>query len=147
MSLIRVRRIEDTVELPNINEVINEFKCTVEEYIKDTNKNNLAELVKDYSNISYLYLKEISRTLYPNDRVKDTMVFMNSVIAEACHEVGISYFHKTQGYSLIDKSVAYVIDNGFQYDAVYVFDIIEEMERVIKEEEEQEKLIDEAWEA
>ena len=135
MSLLKLRRTEEIDKaLPSYQTLEREFADRLDTYIEDSTITNLADMVLTYANYSYIYLDMMAETLLPDDTAKGKMVIYNSLIAEACNEQGIMYFDRHQGYSIIDKAVAYVVDNGVQYSNVFITDIIEEMNKPEEED-------------
>lgn len=133
MSLLKLRRIVDK-NTRNMSDVLLDFQMALDIYVDNTNEENLAKVIDAYSEYGYLYLYKASRTLKPDKDAKDHMTYMNSIIAEACREVGVPYFSSNGGYSIIDKSVAYLVDNGIQQDIKYVVTLIEEIKKSKDEE-------------
>lgn len=130
MSLLKLRRTEEIDKaLPSYKSLEQEFTERLDTYIEDSTVTRLADMILVYANYSYVYLDMMSEILEPDEKVKGKMVIYNSIIVEACNEVGIMYFDKHQGYSIIDKAVAYVVDNGIQYDANFILEVIEEMNK------------------
>jgi hypothetical protein len=101
------------------------------------NESLLASLIDIYAVYSVLYLREVSLTLKEPLTIQQTMKFMNSYIAEIAHKIEVPYFHKEEGYSLIDKAVQFVLDNGTSDSTDYVKSIMENI--VVKEVEEDEE--------
>jgi len=130
MSLLKLRRTEELGKLPTEDELEKRFAAELDNYIVEPSVEALAEVITTYSNYSYIYLLNMSETLEPNDYGKSKMIIFNSIIAELCNDVGVLYFDREHGYSIIDKSVAYVVDNGVQDDTQFVLDVIEEMNKV-----------------
>ena len=135
MSLLTLRRTKELQKLPKLINLGTRFREDLDAYINNSSISTLAKVVDTYSNYSYVYLIEMSETLEANDKAKGRMVIMNSLIVEACKELDILYFDREQGYSIIDKSVAYVVREGIQFNCDYILDIITEMN---KEEDEDE---------
>ena len=133
MSLLKLRRTVDKNTRP-MDDVFIDFTLAVDNYIENSNDKTLADMVKNYSEYGYLYLYNTSRTLKSDNDAKDRMTYMNSIIAEACREQEIPYFSSTGGYSVIDKSVSYVVDNGIQNDTSYVLDIFEDLQKSKEEQ-------------
>ena len=130
MSLLTARRIMDN-NTRGMEEVLENFQLAVDEYVADSNKDKLYVLINLYSEMSYGYLLLTAIILQPSS-YKDNLTYMNSLIVEACHEQGVKYFDREQGYSIIDKTVRYTLDNGVQVDTSYIVKIVEEMEAVYK---------------
>lgn len=133
MSLLKLRRTVDKNTRP-MDDVFIDFTMSVDTYIEDSNNKTLAAMIKDYSEYGYLYLYKTSRSLKSDNDAKDRMTYMNSIIAEACREQDIPYFSSTGGYSVIDKAVAYVVDNGIQKDTSYVLGIFEDLQKSKEEQ-------------
>jgi hypothetical protein len=133
MSLLKLRRTVDKNTRP-MDDVFIDFTLAVDTYIENSNDKTLADMVKNYSEYGYLYLYKTSRTLKSDNDAKDRMTYMNSIIAEACREQDVPYFSSTGGYSVIDKAVAYVVDNGIQNNISYVLDIFEELQKSKEEQ-------------
>ena len=133
MSLLKLRRTVDKNTRP-MDDVFIDFTLSVDNYIENSNNRTLADIIKNYSEYGYLYLYKTSRTLKSDNDAKDRMTYMNSIIAEACREQEIPYFSSTGGYSVIDKAVAYVVDNGIQNDIAYVLDIFEDLKKSKEEQ-------------
>lgn len=133
MSLLKLRRTVDKNTRP-MDEVFLDFTMSLDNYIENSNNETLAAVVKNYSEYGYLYLYKTSRTLKSDNDTKDRMTYMNSIIAEACREQEIPYFSSTGGYSVIDKAVAYVVDNGIQKNISYVLGIFEDLQKSKEEQ-------------
>lgn len=132
MSLLRMRRTTDK-ELRTLDEVLLEFQTDLDNYVDANTEYNFKSLINSYCVYSYIYLYNTSRTLMPDKNAKDHMTYMNSIIAEACREMNTPYFHPTGMYSIIDKGVAYLVDNGLQDSLGYVTAIIEDVAIATKE--------------
>lgn len=133
MSLLKLRRTVDKNTRP-MDEVFLDFIVALDKYIDNSHKRSLAAVIKNYSEYGYLYLYKTSRTLKSDNDAKDRMTYMNSIIAEACREQEIPYFSSTGGYSVIDKAVAYVVDNGIQKNVSYVLGIFEDLQKSKEEQ-------------
>lgn len=133
MSLLKLRRTVDKNTRP-MDEVFLDFTMSIDKYIDNSHKRSLAAVIKNYSEYGYLYLYKTSRTLKSDNDAKDRMTYMNSIIAEACREQEIPYFSSTGGYSVIDKAVAYVVDNGIQKNVSYVLGIFEDLQKSKEEQ-------------
>lgn len=147
MSILTIRSTEahttNTAEtvLADFNEELDAFVMATD----PSDKANLCiELVALYAEYSYLYLQSISWSLQADNAKKDTLTFMNSVIAEVCHNAHIAYFHRELGYSIVDKAVAYFLANGRGEIADHIADVVEEMNKELAEEAEANALIAEA---
>lgn len=91
-------------------------------------KKDLEYLVLIYCNMSARYVSDIATTLTEPDGVKTTMTFMNSYIAEIANKLQVPYFHPEEGYSIIDKALQVVLDNGEYTTKVdFITDIITEL--------------------
>ena len=132
MSLLRMRRTTDK-ELRTLDEVLLEFQTDLDNYVDANTDYNFKSLINSYCVYSYIYLYNTSRTLMPDKNAKDHMTYMNSIIAEACREMNTPYFHPTGMYSIIDKGVAYLVENGLQDSLGYVTAIIDDVAIATKE--------------
>lgn len=132
MSLLRMRRTTDK-ELRTLDEVLLDFQTDLDNYIDASTEYNFKSLINSYCVYSYIYLYNTSRTLMPDKNAKDHMTYMNSIIAEACREMNIPYFHPTGMYSIIDKGVSYLVENGLRDSLTYISDIIEDVQQATKE--------------
>ena len=112
--------------LPSLEEIFSDFQGDVDAYINNPSEFNMFDLLHRYCQYSYRYLINTSKCLAPNKEAKDHMIYMNSLIAEACNETDVPYFHPSGGYSVIDKGVKYVLDNGIQLSHKYISDIVTE---------------------
>lgn len=133
MSLIKARLFDNKDFSYNDLEIA--FQDTLE---VDLSEEDFYNLVDIYSTYSCLYLREVAFTLKEPKGIKSTMTYMNSYIAEFAHQLSIPYFHKEEGYSIIDKAVQYVLNNGVQTKMDYVKDIVEALrestiEKVLEE--------------
>ena len=133
MSLLKLRRTVDKNTRP-MDDVFIDFTLSLDNYIDNSNDRTLAAVVKNYSEYGYLYLYKTSRSLKSDNDAKDRMTYMNSIIAEACREQEIPYFSSTGGYSVIDKAVSYVVDNGIQNNISYVLEIFEDLQKSKEEQ-------------
>lgn len=125
MSLLKARRIKDK-SVPTLAEAFFTFQCDVDTYIAKVSEKNAIEIIDSYCNMSYIYLLETSQSLQPDEENKDKLTYMNSIVAEVCHETDIPYFHPTGAYSLIDVGVKYKLDNGVNLSTKYLEDLIQE---------------------
>lgn len=142
MSILKIRRNEalttDTAE--NIKQ---DFSTTIDLYLDaetvEDKKYQSIVLLDLYALYSYVYLSKIGFSFTADNGMKDTLTFMNSVIAEILHEMQIPYFHGELGYSVTDKAISYYIDGkeqlGFYDHIVEVMD--EMMKPIIAEAQEQ----------
>ena len=119
MSLLKLRKVVDTKKVTLATSKL-EFQGALDAYIKEPTIEAYKALVNIYSNYSYVYLLKISKTLLPIKDAKDEMIFMNSILVEVGNELGLNYFHPEHSYSVIDKTVAYVIANGTQDTTDYI---------------------------
>jgi len=147
MSILTVRT--NTPHATNtVAGTLNNFNLTLDEFIDAKDQSQQAQLaiklLKLYGVYSYLYLQSISFTLKANNDMKDTLTFMNSVIAEVCHKAHIAYFHKEHGYSITDKAITYIMENGEDGFENNLIDVIEEMNKELAEEAEANAMIAEA---
>jgi len=144
MSILTVRTntphatatAEDTLE---------EFNRVLDYFVDAKDQSQQAQLaiklLKLYGVYSYLYLQSISFTLKANNDMKDTLTFMNSVIAEVCHKAHIAYFHKEHGYSITDKAITYIMEKGEEGFENHLIEVIEEMNKELAEEAEANTMI------
>ena len=144
MSILTIRstvnHTTDTAE-----NTLQEFNSVLDCFVDETDQSRQAQLtiqlLKLYGVYSYLYLQSISFTLKADNDKKDTLTFMNSVIAEVCHKAHIAYFHREHGYSIVDKAVSWFLAHGIYGIEEHLIDVIEEMNRELAEEAEANDLI------
>jgi len=146
MSILKIRRNEphttDTAEavVAGFSELLDIYVGELEE----KHKTKVAcSLLKRYATYSYIYLTKIGITLKADEDMKATLSYMNSVLAEILHELGIAYFHKELGYSITDQVVSYFLDNGEKGFYDHLDRVIEDMNKVEEDEEEADKIIEE----
>lgn len=120
MSLLKVKR--NNIKIEGIP--FTDFKVYANSYIVAPTIEDFKGMLHTYGLFSIKYLADISETFTLNQEDKDKMVFMNSLIAEVANELQIKYFHREKGYSIVDKVLAYIIDNGVPKDFTYIDDII-----------------------
>ena len=145
MSILTIRsttnQTTNTAEnvLADFNETLDTFTLAT---TADDKANLCIELVALYAEYSYIYLQTISYTLQADNDKKDTLTFMNSVIAEVAHKAHIAYFHRELGYTIIDKAVAYFMAHGGGEDLkLHIAEVVEEMNRELAEEAEANAII------
>lgn len=127
MSLLKARRIVEK-NIKTQEDMFQEFQNNLDVYIDNSSVVNALHIIDAYCKFSYGYLLITSQTLEALKRDKDRMVYMNSIIAEVCHETTVPYFHPTNTYSIIDKGVKHLIDEGIQDNIKYLEDIVADME-------------------
>jgi len=130
MSLLKAREWIN-VDADSYSDLEQNFQIALD--FEDISESLLASLIDIYAVYSVLYLREVAFTLKEPIGIQQTMKFMNSYIAEIAHKLKVPYFHKEEGYSLIDKAVQFVLDNGTQDSIDYVKDIMRDI--VVVEEE------------
>ena len=101
MSLLKAYR-KDTVDCERLERGFLDIVSTI--YDKPT-QDDLLYLLQIYAEYSVGYIIEAAKTLKPNQSFKDTMNIMNSYIVEVNNTLGNKYYHKEEGYSIIDKCV------------------------------------------
>jgi len=146
MSILKIRRNEAHTTA-TAEEVIEVFSALLDVYVEKTDKEAQELIAKtlllEYATYSYLYLTKVGITLQADEGMKATLAFMNSVLAEILHELGIAYFHKELGYSITDQAISYFLDNGEEGFYDHLDKVIEDMNKVSEEEVEAEKIIEE----
>ena len=147
MSILTIRSTvnQHTATAEN---VLEEFNNTLDVFTTLTDPSEKANvcisLIALYAEYSYIYLQAISYTLQADNAKKDTLTFMNSVIAEVCHRAHIAYFHRELGFTVIDKAVAYFMAHGGGADlSEHISEVIEEMNKELAEEAEADAIIKE----
>jgi len=146
MSILKIRRNEAHTT-PTAEKVRENFSVLLDIYVEKKDKDSQTVVVKalllDYATYSYTYLTKIGITLKADEDMKATLSYMNSVLAEILHELGIAYFHKELGYSITDQVVSYFLDNGEEGFYDHLDKVIEDMNKVEEDEEEADKIIEE----
>ena len=112
MSLLKARDLKLGNDLFTYEFIENQFKEILDGITDMPIRDDLRYLLGLYANYSALYLHEVSLTLVEPPRVNQTMKFMNSYIAEICHKLEIPYYHKEEGYTIIDKVLGLIFDSG-----------------------------------
>lgn len=145
MSILTIRSTENqttgTAEnvLQDFNETLDTFTLAT---TADDQANLCIKLIALYAEYSYIYLQSISYTLQADNDKKDTLTFMNSVIAEVAHRAHIAYFHRELGYTIIDKAVAYFMAHGGGDDLTeHIVEVVEEMNKELADEAEANAII------
>lgn len=125
MSLLKTKRNKYTTKA--ITSYLNDFKKYYNSYVLAPTQEDFKGMVHSYTAFSLCYLVAIGDKLLPLETEKQQMTFMNSIIAEVAYELGIPYFNRDKGFSIIDKSLAYVMDNGIPRNFQYLDYIIVEL--------------------
>ena len=131
------------------DETLNEFKATLANYVEGDSldkRDALVELLHLYAVYSYVYLARVSETFKGDPDMKETMTFMNSVLAEVCHAESVAYFHKELGYTVTDQAIKYMMERGEEGLTEHIIDVIREMNKVDPEDAEAEAMIKDAEE-
>ena len=135
MSLLKARRI--TEALPYSKEMVKgNFKNSVLNYVTNPSRQEVVNAIAEYCLYSYIYVYEMSREFVMDHYMKDSLTAMNSILAEMCHEQEIPYYNVKEGYTIIDKGIAYVLENGDNGVEDYVDKTIDIMIEALKEDEE-----------
>lgn len=96
---------------------------------------DVVALLTLYTAISINYIEEVATSLTDNVPLSSTLKFMNSYIAELVHKANLHYYHKEDGYSIVDKPIQFALDNGGLVTTEYVEECISEIEGSYFEEE------------
>jgi len=146
MSILKIRR-NDPHTTATAEEIREGFSALLDVYVEKEERSNQEIIAKtlllDYATFSYIYLTKIGITLKADEGMKATLSFMNSVLAEILHELGIAYFHKELGYSITDQAISYFLDNGAEGFYDHLDKVIEDMNKVSEDEVEADKIIEE----
>lgn len=134
MSLLKARR--NNIELPYHESLIRaNFSDTVGKYVVSPSREVVVEALSEYGIYSFLYVKDMSTHFTMSTFMKDNLTAMNSVLAEMCMEQGIPYYNVKEGYTIIDKVISYILDNGEEGLDTYVDTTIDIMIDALKEDE------------
>lgn len=125
MSLLKAKR--NNIKLKQGVTYFNNFKKYVDSYILAPTIEDFKGMIHSYGAFGVVYITEVAKSFEPIEGAKDKMVFMNSMIAEVANELSLAYFHKEEGYSIVDKVISYILDNGVPNDFNYIEDIIKAM--------------------
>lgn len=128
MSLLKTKRNKYTTKASIT--YFNDFKKYYKSYVLAPTKEDFKGMLHSYTAFSLCYLIAVADTLQPFDSNKQQMTIMNSILVEVAHELEIPYFNREKGFSIIDKSISYVLDNGIPKTFQYLDFIIEEMSQV-----------------
>jgi hypothetical protein len=112
MSLLKAFNLPSETIIRDFTDIEVEFLSVIEE-ITDKNSastEQLAGLVALYAEYGCAYMCHIC-DLAPNDRASANMKIMNSYLAEVCRKAGSNYYHKEEGYTLVDKAVQEALNN------------------------------------
>ncbi len=136
MSILKIRRNEP-ITTATADIILARFSDELDIYVgqinEDTKRSHTEVMLCYYSTYSYIYLSKVGITLKPDNEMKDTMSYMNSVLAEILHEQGIAYFHPEEGYSIVDKCISYFLDNGEDGFYENLATVIEDMKPVVED--------------
>lgn len=135
MSLLKARELKLGDNLFTYEFLEDTFKAVLDGITEQSIRSDLRYLLGIYANYSALYLREVSLTLVEPPRVNQTMKFMNSYIAEVCHKAEVPYYHKEEGYTIIDKVLGLIFDSGTSINNYDVIEPIIEAMLVVAEEE------------
>lgn len=132
MSLLKARKLGIKPEgYGELQKVFLEVIDSTEEYGTD----NLVELIQVYTIYSVEFLIDIGCSLEKPKGVEDTMKLMNSFIAEITVATNNKYYHKEEGYTIIDKCIQYALDNGGTVGTEFIYEVIDEINNSYIEEE------------
>lgn len=137
MSLFKAYKNTNSVR--TFTPILQDFKQVLEAVMvsDEISEHDVVPLVKYYAEYSVTYLTYVATNLTDPKDAQQTMKFMNSYIAEACHHAGIHYYNREHGYSIIDKAVQAALDNGGTVGSEAIIDIIKEIEDSFIEPEEE----------
>ena len=132
MSLLKARNIED------VKDTYESLQRTFLEILDTTTgkatSEDLVALIGVYVRMSVKYLQTVAYELTEPKDVATTMKFMNSFIAEVAHEANIKYYHKEEGYTLIDKPIQKFLDDG-DVTSGFIYECVKEIQDSYIEEE------------
>jgi len=132
MSLLKARRLEIKCEgYGALQQSFLEIIDSSDTYCNE----DLIALVQIYTSYSVEYLIELAATLDKPVHVEDSMKLMNSYIAEICNETENKYYHKENGYTIIDKCIQEALDNDGTVSYSYVAELLEEINKSYEEPE------------
>lgn len=145
MSLLKARK--NQITLPYTEEMIRaNFSDTVGKYVVNPSRENVVEAIGEYAIYSFLYVNEMAQDFRMNTYMKDCLTAMNSILAEMCNEQQIPYYNVKHSYTIIDKVVSYVLDNGEEGLDNFIDTEIDIMINDNKEEEEVQEVAEETTE-
>ena len=135
MSLFKARKLTSKEFKFKANETKEEFNKEIDDFVDVPCDGGLRMMLFFYSIYSVIYLKEVSQSLKPNAKMRDELSLMNSFIVEACTTLGQKYIHREHGYTLVDKTVNYLLDNSIDNFANFIQETMEDINNSYIEQE------------
>jgi hypothetical protein len=133
MSLFKALKIQTPTR--DIKDIKQDFITLMETCTDTPTKGDLLYAIVYYTEYSINYLLKVANTLEEPTSMKSTMTFMNSFIVELSNATGDKYYNKEHGYSIIDKSIQYALDNDGKIAIDIINDIINEINESYVEKE------------
>lgn len=125
MSLLKAN---DLVVSNSYNKVKTDFLDVVNSIVGVPVRTDCVVLVRLYTDYSIIYLADISQTLDEPKGVNQTMKYMYSYIAEIFTACDLKLFHKTDGYTIVDKTIQEALDNKGTITYEYIDKVITDIQ-------------------
>lgn len=131
MSLLKAFDLKRSI-IADTEALEKEFLATVDAYEGD--KESYITLLGVYGLYAVEYLAKSAATLKKDQSMQDTMQLMNSYIAEVGNDLGLKYYNKETGVTIVDLVVQNTLSEG-ELNYNYIEQAIEKTQESYSEEE------------